>query len=204
WSGLFQFAAIRVGAESAAKVLDELRVWAERELPALRASGASGGLGPLLYRELGRLVKRTAPRRLAADAAEWWVPSNPELAALVSRLRRGLSVSEQAALEVCHCRGLAPEEGAFVLELPKEEIERELVKALDVLERLLGERRHERAETREQVLLQVFALDPRRARAPARPRRQPVLEVGSVVHDRYEIEELLGSGAFADVYRARD
>ena len=203
WSGLFQFAAIRVGAESAAELLEALRIWAERELGPLRAGSDGARVGPLLYRELWRRLGADH-RRLAADAPEWWVPPDPELAGLVLRVRRGLTPAQQAALEICHCRGLDLEEGAFVLDLPKDELERELLGGHALLESLLGDRQRERVETRERVLLQAFALDPRRVRAPARPRRQPVLEVGSVVHDRYEIEAPLGAGAFADVYRARD
>lgn len=204
WTGLFQFAAIRVGAEPAAQILEALRVWADGELPSLRAASEGPRVGPLLYRELGRRLASIAPRRLVADAPEWWVPTDLELAGLVLRLRRSLTSAQQAALEVCHCRGLDLDDAAFALEVPKAELERELLGGLALLEGLLGERQRDRVETRERVLLQAFALDPRRVRAPARPRREPVLEVGSVIHDRYEIEAPLGAGAFADVYRARD
>jgi len=47
-------------------------------------------------------------------------------------------------------------------------------------------------------------LDLRRAKAPPRPSREPVLTAGTLIQERYEIEAPLGAGAFADVYRARD
>src|SRR5688572_16313973 len=52
WSGLFQFAAIRVGAESATGLLDRLRLWADQELVELCRLGEGARPGPLLYREL--------------------------------------------------------------------------------------------------------------------------------------------------------
>ena len=56
----------------------------------------------------------------------------------------------------------------------------------------------------EGALLEAFALDPGRVPTPARRPRPPVLEAGSLIANRYEIEGLLGAGTFADVYRARD
>src|SRR6185436_9707863 len=56
----------------------------------------------------------------------------------------------------------------------------------------------------EGALLEAFALDPSRVTPPTRRKRRPVLEAGSLIANRYEIEGLLGAGTFADVYRARD
>jgi len=200
WSGLFQFAAIRVGAESAAELLERIRVWAEHELSVV----SEGRPSARLYRQLDLWLRELPPRRLEADAEEWWVPPDEGLTLLVQRLRRALSPDQMTALEICHCRGLDPVEAAFALGLTMAELEQRLLSGLGVLERLLDRHDGEGIATRERVLLQAFALEPSRVRTPARPRRAPVLAVGSVVHDRYEIEAPLGAGAFADVYRARD
>jgi eukaryotic-like serine/threonine-protein kinase len=69
---------------------------------------------------------------------------------------------------------------------------------------LVGRRPESRDHTVEGALLEAFSLDPARVPAPPKQKRKPVLEVGAVLADRYEVEGLLGAGTFADVYRARD
>lgn len=199
WNGLFQYAAIRVGAERARELLLDLRDWYEHE-PANEK--VRPGLN--LYRQLHNLVAPGPLRPLAPDAPEWWVPAEERLASAVVKLRQALSAEELEVLELYHCRGLELVEIADVIGQSPEQSEERLVRGLRAADHVVKARDPKHRVTRDRLLLQAFVLDPRRTKGPAKPARAPVLTSGTVIHGRYEIEGLLGAGAFADVYRARD
>lgn len=209
FSGLFQFAAIRVGATRAARVVEALELLHEEA--SLRTNGEEAE-APLAIEERARVVLYRAARelivkekalRLGPESSEWWVPAERSLAEDVIRLRTALSDSEADVLELCFCRGLALDEAALALELDTPRAQELLVSGLALVDSTLGAQARD-PSARQRLLLQAFALDPRRTGGPFRPKRKPVLSIGTVLHDRYEIEAPLGRGAFADVYRARD
>lgn len=204
WSGLFQYAAIRVGAEAAGELLAQLVSWFETEFQLSLGTERSGRPAHALYRALQGLLRSVPENLLEAGAKEWWVPAEERLALCVIRLRRGLAKAEWDVLELCYCRGLTPDESADVLGRPRSEVEAALAVGIRLTEDLIRAEDRRQGVTRDRLLLQAFALDPRRVNAPLRPSREPVLKPGAIIQERYEIEGLLGAGAFADVYRARD
>src|SRR6478609_209885 len=204
WNGLFQYAAIRIGAERATSLLLELRAWNDQLSSDAPGEGQRVRPGERLYQRLRQLMASESFRSLAHDAPEWWVPAEERLASCVVRLRQALSVAEFESLELCYCRGLEPDEISNVLGITREESAQRLTRGNKVADRVIGLRDQRQRVTRERLLLQAFVLDPRRTKGPNKPAHQPVLSPGTVVHGRYEVEALLGAGAFADVYRARD
>lgn len=202
WAGLFQYAVIRTDAQSAAAAMERLEAASERVLTQGEDQDAVVHPGARLYRALRRYLSEVPRRTLAPDAPEWWVPAEEILAQWVVKLRRALPAAEAEVLELVFARSLDTEDAAFLLEVPLTTIEGRLAQGLEVTDRVIG--RAGNIVTREVLLLHAFALDPRRARGRSRPLRKPVLSVGTAINDRYEVEALLGAGAFADVYRARD
>ncbi|HET9956822.1 MAG TPA: protein kinase [Polyangiaceae bacterium] len=202
FSGLFQYAASRIGTGPALAALERLEQEFENE-PALDGEAGSFGVGARLYRRL-RITLRSEPTvALAPDAPEWWTPPERSLAACLIELRCKLDADQAEVLELCFARGLPVPDAAYVLELAPDATERCLTAALAVVDQTLrSEVRSGRP--RELSLLQAFALDPRYVQAPRRVPRKAMLGVGDVIQQRYQIEEALGAGAFADVYRARD
>jgi eukaryotic-like serine/threonine-protein kinase len=203
WQGLFQYAAIRVGQELAASLLERLEAEAgdapheELELPP--------GPPARLYKRMRALLADSDKSAgLAADSALFWPPADEKLAKGIVALRRALSVQQSELAELRFARGLRDVEVAHVLNLEPADVQRGLEDAVNCAARLLGRRPQSRDNTPEGALLEAFALDPRTTRPPRRARRQPVLKEGALIAGRYEIEEPLGAGAFADVYRARD
>ncbi|MDB4991111.1 MAG: hypothetical protein JWN04_6289 [Myxococcaceae bacterium] len=202
WQGLFQYAAIRVGQEVAASLLEQLEAEAgdaprdELEQPP--------GPPARLYRRMRSLIATAPSAPMAADSALFWPPADDKLAQGVVALRRALSVADAELAELRFARGLRDVEVAHVLELEPTEVERRIAETVAITARLLGRRPKSRDNTPEGALLETFALDPRSARPPRRARRRPVLVEGALIAGRYEIEAPLGAGAFADVYRARD
>ncbi len=204
WNGLFQYAAIRVGAERATSLLHELRSWYEQLSKETMSEEQRARPGERLYRKMRVLLDGEALRSLPHDAPEWWVPAEERLASCVVRLRQALSPEEFEALELCYCRGIEPEDLENVLGISPQESAARLVRGNKVADSVIGLRDQRHRVTRERLLLQAFVLDPRRTKGPTKPSHQPVLSAATVIHGRYEIEALLGAGAFADVYRARD
>jgi len=204
WAGLFQYAAIRTGPQSAAIAMERLESASENLLQIAADNGSKVRPGAWLYRELREYLADVPYRPLPPDASDWWVPADEPLAVAVVQLRRTVPQPEAEVLELFFARGLDAEDIAFALSISATEVESRKLASLAIADRLLG-RRHKHLEAmRKRLLLQAFALDPRRARGPQRAARKPVLSVGTVVKERYEVEALLGAGAFADVYRARD
>jgi len=202
WQGLFQYAAIRVGQEQGAKLLEQLETEAgdapreELELPP--------GPPARLYKRMRSLIAITASTPMAADSTQFWPPTDDKLAQGIILLRKTLAPTQAELAELRFARGLRDVEVAHVLDLELADVERGVAEAIALSARLLGRRPKSRDNTPEGALLEAFALDPRTARPPRRARRRPVLVEGALIAGRYEIEAPLGAGAFADVYRARD
>lgn len=202
WEGLFQYAAIRVGAEHGAILLECL----ETTLEETQASRADATLRPRenVYRHMRTLVGASPKKALAFDSSDWWTPEDSAFRGRLVELRRAFTPEEAELLELRFAHRLSSLEVAGTLGIKITEVEQIVARGLSTAERIVGRRPKSRDRTLEGALLEAFALDPRRVRAPRRRRRRPVLELGTVIANRYEVEGLLGSGAFADVYRARD
>ncbi len=202
WESLFQYAAVRVGTAYAAKLLAILEKQAE-DAPRNEADSAQSPRAQL-YKIMRELIAKAPQQALAAHASAWWLPANERLRESLVLLRLQLTPEMAELLELRFARSLTTQDLAHVLDVPVAEIESRIADGLRQAERILGRRPESRDRTIEGALLEAFALDPKHGRAPRRSRRKPVLETGAVIANRYEIEALLGAGAFADVYRARD
>ncbi|HKU43677.1 MAG TPA: protein kinase [Polyangiales bacterium] len=203
WEGLFQYAAIRVGYDHAAKLLAQL----EQEVEASsreKLDEAPHGPGAFVYARMRALLAGAPVLPHGPEAPLWWTPSDPSFRRGLIELRRALGRERGEIAELRFARRLTCAEAAAVLDADAKDIERASDESLELAERWLGKRPASRDHTLEGALLEAFTLDPRYARAPRRRGRRPVLEMGTRIADRYEVEGLLGAGAFADVYRARD
>jgi serine/threonine protein kinase len=205
WNGLFQHAALRVGSEAAVALLEKLEAQIEQE-PSDALEAAPGPRARLYHRlraltEGGSTFEPFETTQLFhhGDGAY-----RKKLAELRRTLRRELSTNHRDVIELRFARLLRNEEVAHILELDAGEVDAIARGALALAQTVLGKRPASRDNTVEGALLEAFALDPSHARAPRRRRRAPLLSPGMVIGGRYEIEELLGAGAFANVYRARD
>jgi len=205
WNGLFQHAALRVGPEAAVALLEKLEAQIEKE-PS-NALEAAPGPRARLYQRL-RVLAEGASTRTPFETTEFFHQGDgayrKKLAELRRTLRRDLSANHRDVIELRFARLLRDEEVAHVLEIDAGEVDAIARGALALAQTVLGKRPASRDNTVEGALLEAFALDPSHARAPRRRRRAPLLAPGMVIGQRYEIEELLGAGAFANVYRARD
>ncbi|MFW6052175.1 MAG: protein kinase domain-containing protein [Myxococcota bacterium] len=191
-----QYLAIRTGSESRAqRAWQRVRARAEAEL----AGADPERVRPLLYRMAREAAGREGPPDPLA-ALPWRPPRGEGITpALLDRVRNGLTEEEAELLELRHARELSPEEIATVLQQPVDR----------VLEGLAEAAAHARALVEpakaplKAVLLEAFALQP--APGPAADPGVPAaLPTGAVVGERYAIQERVGTGAFGDVYQARD
>jgi hypothetical protein len=202
WEGLFQYAAVRSGPDSAVNLLEQLT----KEIEGTLRESLDTPPGPQanLYLRMRALIAAATPAMLAPDAAAWWSPPEASFRRGLVELRRALTREQREIAELRFARRLAAAEVAHVVGDSAEYVERVSAQCIALAEQLIGKRPASRDHTVEGALLEAFTLDPRRLRAPRRVQRRPVLEMGTRIGDRYEVEGLLGAGAFADVYRARD
>jgi hypothetical protein len=200
WEGLYQYAAIRTGPETAIKVLDQL----VHQVEGAADKDQSRNPQADLFKRLRSLVAAAPPMMMTPDAPAWWAPADAALRRGLTELRKALSAEQAELAELRFARRLSAADVAYVLETGVDQVELISAQCVAITEKLLGKRPKSRDHTPEGALLEAFALDPRKLRAPRRQRRRPVLEMGTRIGERYEVEGLLGAGAFADVYRARD
>lgn len=190
WESIRQYLTIRLGD---ARAKEAMRAMARE----------SGELGSLLAPPGPRARLFRAARAHVDGRAEheprWWEPSDPARATRLRALRASLDADARELLELRFTRALSIDELAFVLDRPLDETARELETARAQAERVLRRSGVARRDV-DDHLLEAFALE----RAGGARSHSPRLKVGEVVGERYEIESYLGSGAFADVYRARD
>lgn len=205
WNGLFQHAALRVGPEAAVALLEKLEAQIEKE-PSDALEAAPGPRARLYHRlrVLAAGMSARAPFETTQLFHQGDGAYRKKLAELRRTLRRELSTNHRDVIELRFARLLRSEEVAYILEIDAGEVDAIARGALALAQTVLGKRPASRDNTVEGALLEAFALDPSHARAPRRRRRAPLLQPGMVIGARYEIEELLGAGAFANVYRARD
>ncbi len=124
--------------------------------------------------------------------------------ALLQALRVGLPDELSELLELRYARELGVEELAFVVGADVATVEADLAEATARVERLVRGR-----EARERgvpaLVVDALALVPATNRETAETSEvwEP-LPFGTIVGSRYAIERRVGSGAFGDVYRAKD
>ncbi len=201
--GLFQYAAIRVGLTRASALVARLEQPVEK--PVEKDDGeASETQSPraLLYRRMRALLRSESQSGAAQATLPWW-PVPEAFREGFESLRAAFDASQAEVLELRFSRRLTDEEVAYVVEVDLAEVKRIVIVGLGVVSRLFGRNPASRGRSHEGILLEAFALDPEHAPAP-RSARRALLSVGDVIAGRYEVEGLLGVGAFADVYRARD
>jgi predicted nucleic acid-binding Zn-ribbon protein len=201
WEGLFQYAALRVGPDRAAQMLGQL----ESEIEAAADQAMDQPPGPaFVYLRMRALLTANSAQPPVGDATLFWQAPDATFRRGLVELRRTLGRERAEIAELRFARRLTAAEVAVVVGTNTESVERASSEALEQAERWLGKRPASRDHTLEGALLEAFTLDQRHARAPRRKSRRPFLEMGTRIADRYEVEGLLGAGAFADVYRARD
>lgn len=196
WEGLRQYLAIRVPSPALGAVLLDLESFADRGLlsepPSARAH---------LFR---RAHERAALPADARPTPRWWRPPSARHAKDLERLRAALRDDDDAdafeIAELTFARRLDAAEVAFVIRRPPASVEEVIASIRDVARRILGPYPASRSGQLDDALLEAFALEP----SARRPRARPLLPLGAVVAERYRVDTHLGSGAFADVYRAAD
>ncbi|MFW5875560.1 MAG: protein kinase domain-containing protein [Myxococcota bacterium] len=194
--GVRQYLAIRTGSPTRAQ-----RAW-ER----VRAQGAElpwdapPGARARLYRLAREVAAQDGPPEPDAGSLPWRVPRTAGVTAeCLDRLRRGLTEDEAELLELRHARELTPDEIAFVLDRPVDRVLEDLERAVVRASALAGDV----AAPLRALLLEAFALEPE-GTSSAATRAACALPIGTVVGQRYAIQERVGTGAFGDVYRAKD
>ena len=211
WRALFQYAALQVGPEMAKTLLLELAAESDeaaagdtepREHPAREFYGR---LRTLCREASQRKAGEAGREPLSANAHCFWRAPDATYAQALSTVRRKLT-REQAEVAELHCaRGLSLPDVAEVIGEREGLVSERLEQALRFVSAMYpGRHFPSQDNTAEGVLLEAFSLDPLLAPPPPRRQRAPIVTAGDIVAGRYEIESLLGSGAFADVYRARD
>lgn len=214
--GLRQYLALRVGnVGEANQLLAQLRA----HVTTLESEDllSKPGIRARLFRIARDLSKERAEalgdsRPVLLDALPWRVPirNDSRASSAVSEFRRGLEQHVAELLELRYARELDTDELAYVLDLSEEAVEAQLAAARTEAEFALSS---DVGKNVSQALVEAFALVPRRdlavAKAEAepeeeRPSKAPPVAPDTVLGGRYRLVERVGSGAFADVYRAHD
>lgn len=206
--GLRQYLAIRLADASAA--LDALA-----DLRAVVAAKTADDLvkPPGLRAQLYRMARELAHRRREGPpstdkraALPWREVRGTATAAFrdaVQALRSGLGEADAELLELRHARELSPEEIAFVQDRSSADVVEHLEEATKrgaQLARVGSDEGELRA-----IVLEAFALEPKaEASKTTTDESSEPLPSGTVIGGRYELEKRVGSGAFAEVYRAND
>jgi len=204
--GLRQYLTIRLG--SVERGLDALARLREQV-------GAEGvehlleppGIKARLFRLARELSEAPRPSKVTL---EWHRPKSSRSGGYLSgleQLRAAPHDQDRELLELRYARELSAEEIAYVMDEAPEAIG-ERIAAAEATARALFERAGGGVDL-PRALLEAFALDRLQdeigsAEAPARPDEQPFVPIGTIIDEHYELEKYIGSGGFADVYRARD
>ena len=203
WHSLSQYAFRHAGPTVARRLLAELTMKAEDDELVLELSAPPGARARLFARLRETILACPDAEPLPDDSPLYLARDGATVTRALVALRRGLGDLAETA-ELVHTRGLRPAEAAFVLGVETAEIDDRIARAQARAAEILGGRPPGRTATTRGAMIEAFALDESLAPAPTRRARPPLLEAGMIVGTRYEIEDRLGAGAFAEVYRARD
>lgn len=204
--GLRQYLTIRLGSvERGLEALSKLRESVGDD--GLDALLEPPGIKARLYRLARELSE--APRQ-SQVTLEWYRPKRASSGSYLSsleKLRAAPMDGDRELLELRFARELSVDEIAFVLDRPVEEVGERLEAAEDSARSLFG--REGAGVDLPKALLEAYALDRLEkeiasGHAPESTDEQPFVPLGTVIDEHYELEKYIGSGGFADVYRARD
>lgn len=206
--GLKQYLAIRLasserGNEAFSKLRDRVAALGMDRL------SAPPGIRAQVYRVARRLADELNGVKSATKTAgtlQWFQPArptDPSYSKSIDAIRTDPSAGDRELLELRFARELDTAEIAFVLDLDEAEIAGRLEAAEAEARKLFASGRK---VDLPRALLEAFALqnlgsEVSSTKAEDEP---PLLPLGTVLGDRYQLESHLGSGAFADVYRASD
>ncbi len=198
---LLEFLTLRVGNLAQAKEL-LLEVRAELAEVPLAQLTAGPGIKPQAFRMAYRRSRRL-PRR--GKTIPWRGPRTSTLTRVdaervteaVARLRGSTQSDDALLLELRHSRAFSDAEIAFILGRELEDVEDGLARATETARAALDD-----GDDLPQALIHAFAIERLEEELDA---PQPLdLPAGTIISERYELEERVGRGGFADVYRARD
>lgn len=159
--------------------------------------------------EYERLFDNGSPERPLSEVP--WEPTPPGRidgwGRALDEMRFSLGASDAELLMLHHGFGLSAAEVAYVLGVGQDELTRKLDAGVGFAKVLLGDVFAGEVPPLEPILKDAFRVRPpaeeelgsTRTKAKVVP-----LPAGTVIGDRYEIEETIGGGEFAYVYRARD
>ena len=206
--GLRQYLAVRLGQPEQAQRAFSLLKEQVAQVP-MESLAKPPGVRARLYRmarglaqgESGEVVK-PAPK----GTLPWYRPAEASVPYLtcLRRVREELTPEQAELLELRHARELSASEIAIVLERSEDEVRQQLVVAEATARGIVGDRG---SMGLPKALLEAFALDrDALGRPTSDPRAQDPREVplGTIVGERYRLEKLIGSGGFANVYKAAD
>jgi serine/threonine protein kinase len=204
--GLRQYLAIRLRSTSAAEqALHVLRT----RLSQWTAEALLSAPGPRahLYRLAREIARERRVRTTGTRDDLTWLPAADNaphgyLVAL-SRVRRELEAEAAELLELRYARELTPEELSYVLDIGVEQIVTGLERAAGQAYAILGKAPPSRLGGLRGALQEAFALAPASEPAGLEDGTQ-ALPPGTMIAERYVIQERVGEGSFGDVYRARD
>lgn len=205
--GLKQYLAIRLasserGAEAFSKLRDRVAALGMDKLsepPGIRAQ---------VYRVARALADELEGAKSATKTAGtllWFQPRSTDssYSKSIEAIRAEPRAGDRELLELRFARELDTTEIAFVLDIEEAEVSTRLDAAEAEARKLF---RSGAKVDLPRALLEAFALQQLSEPAEARNEQDepPLLPIGTVLGERYELESHLGSGAFADVYRASD
>ncbi len=198
--GLRQYLAIRLGDAAEAEVaFAKLRDGvADVGMDTL---GSPPGIRARLFRlarELSNELVSAKPPKPTKTLMWFGQGSGPGVRAIREDARSG----DRELLELRHARSLDTEEMAFVLGIEPAAVETRLDAAMEEARKLFSTGKSDMPK----ALLEAFALEQLSSEISSGSESEEDTRVpdGTVLDGRYELMKHIGTGGFADVYRARD
>ncbi|MEM9071182.1 MAG: protein kinase [Myxococcota bacterium] len=196
--GLKQYLAIRLGSPEKAqgafaKLKDRvagLGIDKLTEDPGVRAR---------LYRLARGIADAEESEKVSSGTLLWLKPSAPALEKGLTQIRLAPKDGDRELLELRFARELDTTEIAFVLDLETSEVDQRLERAKEDARALFDGG----SADLPRALLEAFALEKIESGVKD-PEDEARLPLGTVLEERYELKEYIGSGAFADVFKAID
>ncbi len=206
--GLRQYLSIRLGSIGKAQ-----RAYADLTARSEQWSSAALNSPPGPRAHLYKLARDVAQNHRIGSSLNnggitWFAPPEdaPEsYVQALNKLRRELSSEDAELLELRYARELSPEDVAHVVGRNVEDVVTDLERAASRAAGFLGSSPPSRLGGLRGALQEAFALAPCEPVVAARSdRSRRGLAEGTIIGERYEIQQRVGDGSFGDVYRALD
>lgn len=194
--GLLHYARLRV--ESGAEALIDSMRW---DPAAHGAPSPEAEAFRQLRAALGTPERWVSP---APDGPLWFRPPHPAYAAQLQQYREPWNDEEREILELHFGRMLEAEEVGHVMGLTPDAVATVIGRGTQQGRAIFGLTPPSRSNDLAGALFEAFAPAHGTGESSLPPEPAAPLEVGTVVAQRYQVEDYLGGGAHADVYRARD